>query len=266
MNLGAFRAGIAAMAFFSTWTLLQGQYTRAYVGLGANLDAFQDTRFSDLQLTAVGPLPELGFRYVDDRSFILFAASGSAFLSTQPGTTEDQITSLSINTRAGYLYGLMPGLYLGGTWDIFDYVTRNQDGLNNGSSFYHTASDIFASGKYLIRAGENWSFEFGLDLGLLSFTKYAPSFTANLDQKAIDKGEASFQDESVRSPFQLKYINTKPIGKQLYIRTHAELFFRRRWSAAYQWKMRTFSDQKGYPVTMAGHSLTLKIHFISRSK
>jgi hypothetical protein len=266
MYMGAFRVWMALMLFLSPGSFMMAQSTRAYVGLGAKYDAFQDARFSDLQLTVIGPTLELGFRYVDDRSFILVAANGSAFLSTQPGTTEDQISSFRINTRAGYLYGLMPGLYLGGTWDILDYVTRNQSELTNGSNFFHTASDLFASGKYHHKAGDNWSFEFGLDLGLVSFTKYAPSFTANLEQKAIDQGKASFQDESVRSPFTLKHINVKPIGKQLYIRTHAEVFFRRRLSMAYTWNMRTFADHKGYPLTMANHSLTLRIHFISRPK
>jgi hypothetical protein len=266
MYMGAFRVWMALILFLSPGSFMMAQSTRVYVGLGSKYDAFQDARFSDLQLTAFGPALELGFRYLDDRSFILVAADGFGYFTTQPGTAEDQVNCLDLNLRAGYLHSLIPGLYLGGTWDILDYVTRNQSELSNGSNFFHTASDLFASGKYLFRAGDNWSFEFGLDLGLISFTKYAPSFTANLEQKAIDQGEASFQDLSVRSPFALKHVNIKPIGKQLVVRTHAEVFFRRRLSMAYTWNMRTFADQKGYPLTMANHSLTLRIHFISRPK
>jgi len=260
------RAGLLFVLIWLTGHPLIAQNTRVYVGLGALYDNFQDTRFSDLQLTAVAPTLQLGFRYVNDRSYILVGADGFGYLSTQPGTAGDQINALGINTRAGYLYGLIPGLYLGATWDILDYVTRNQSGLNNNSNFFHTASDLFASGKYLFKASDNWSFEFGMDLGLISFTKYAPSFTANLEQKAIDQGEASYQDESVRSPFTLKHVNVMPIGKQLLIRTHAEVFFRRRLSLAYQWNMRSFADQKDYPLTMANHSLAIRFHFISKPK
>jgi hypothetical protein len=266
MNSKMMRSGLLILLMWLTGNSLIAQSTRAYVGLGALYDHFQDARFSDLQLTGIAPSLELGFRTVNDRSYILWAADGFGYLSTQPGTEADQINSLGFNTRAGYLHGLMPGLYLGGTWDIIDYVTRNQTGLSNSSNFFHTASDLFASGKYLFRASDNWSFEFGMDLGLVSFTKYAPSYTANLEQKVIDQGEASYQDMSVRSPFTLKHVNVKPIGAQLTLRTQAEVFFRRRLSLAYRWNMRTFVDQKDYPVTMARHSLTLRVHFISRPK
>ncbi|MGW8317207.1 MAG: hypothetical protein ACWGNV_16540 [Bacteroidales bacterium] len=245
---------------------IHAQSTRAYVGLGATYHAFQDARFSDLQITSFSPDLELGFRHVIDHSYITAHVDGFIFITPQPNAVEMNINSMGFNVRAGYLYGITSGLFVGGTWDLLDFTTRNTDGLGNNENFYLNSSDLFLSVKYLLSAGRNWSFEFGGDLGLVSFMKYAPSFTANMDQKAIDDGEASYQDMNIRDPWSFAHINTKPIGTQFTMRTHIEAFFRRRLSAAYIWNMRSFADQKGYPLTMAGHSLVLRYHFVSRPK
>jgi hypothetical protein len=242
------------------------QTTRAYVGLGAAYHAFQDARFSDLQITSYSPDLELGFRYVTDRSYLLAHADGFGFVTPQPNAGENTISSIGFNVRAGYLHAITPGLFLGGTWDLIDFTTRNTEGLNNNENFYLNSSDLFLSVKYLHPAGENWSFEFGGDLGMVSFMKYAPSFTASLDQKAIDDGKASYQDLNVRNPWSFSHINTKPIGQQFTMRIHIEAFFRRRLSTAYIWNIRSFADQKGYPLTLAEHNLVLRYHFISRPR
>ncbi len=244
----------------------RSQSTRIFVGLGPIYHAFQDARFSDLQISSVGPGLELGFRYVTDRSYVLAHTDGFMFITQQPNSVEKSISSLGLNIRAGYLHGVAPGLFLGGTWDLLDFTTRTTDGLHNSENFYLNSTDLFLSAKYLYNAGRSWSFEFGGDLGLISFMKYAPSFTANLDQKAIDDGKASFQDQNVRDPWSFSHINTKPIGQQFSLRTHAEVFFRHRLSAAYIWNIRSFADQKGYPLTMAEHTLILRYHFISRPR
>lgn len=245
---------------------IHAQSTRAYVGLGATYHAFQDARFSDLQITSVSPDLELGFRHVTDRSYISAHVDGFLFITPQPNAGENNVSSLGFNVRAGYLYGITRSLYLGGTWDLVDFTTRTTDGLHNSENFYLNSSDLFFSIKYLLPAGSNWTIEFGGDLGLVSFMKYAPSYSANMDQKAIDDGKASYQDMNVRDPWSFQHINTKPIGTQFTMRTHVEALFRRRLSAAYIWNMRSFADQKGYPLTMAEHSLVLRYHFINRPK
>ena len=256
----------AMLLWIASGAETKAQSTRVYVGLGAMYHSFQDARFSDLQITSFSPDLELGFRYVTDRSYVLAHADGFLFITPQPNAVESTISSMGFNVRAGYLYGITPGLFLGGTWDLLDFTTRTTEGLHNNENFYLNSSDLFLSVKYIYSAGKNWSFEFGGDLGLVSFMKYAPSFTANLDQKVIDDGEASYQDKNIRNPWSLSYISTKPIGQQFTLRTHVEAFFRRRLSAAYVWKLRSFADQKGYPLTMADHSLVLRYHFISRPK
>jgi hypothetical protein len=74
----------------------------------------------------------------------------------------------STSGLAGYLHGITPGLFLGGTWNLIDFTTRNTEGLNNNENFYLNSGDLLLSVKYLHPAGENWSFEFGGDLGMVS--------------------------------------------------------------------------------------------------
>ncbi len=242
------------------------QSTRIYVGLGPMYHVFQDARFSDLQITSFSPDLELGFRYLNDRSYVLAHVDGFLFLTPQPNAGDTSISSTGLNVRAGYLYGITENLYLGGTWDMIDFMTRTTQGLNNSENFYLNSSDLYLSAKYLYTAGKNWRFELGGDLGLVSFMKYAPSFTANMEQKVIDEGNASYTDRNIRQPWNFKNFETKLIGKQFTVRTHIEAFFKRRLSAAYIWSMQSFADQKGYPLTTAEHTLAFRYHFISRPK
>lgn len=253
-----------------TWTTAGitslAQSTRTYVGLGAMYHSFQDARFSDLQITSFSPDLELGFRYLSERTYVLAHADGFLFITPQPNAGDTSISSTGLNVRAGYLHGITKNLYLGGTWDMIDFMTRTTQGLHNSENFYLNSSDLYLSAKYLYTAGKNWSFEFGGDLGLVSFMKYAPSFTANLEQKVIDDGNASYTDSNIRQPWNFKNYDPKPIGKQITVRTHIEAFFKKRLSAAYIWSMRSFADQKAYPLTTAEHTLAFRYHFISRPK
>ena len=241
------------------------QSTRVYVGLGAMYHSFQDARFSDVRFTGTAIIPELGFRYLTEKTYILAQGFGFFHAVDLPGREEDKVTSLGFNTGLGYLRGITPGLYAGATWDVVDYMTRNTDVINNNSNFFHTASDLLLSIRYRYELNDAWSMEVGGDLGIVSVVKYAPSFAANLPQNIVDEGKASFQDEGVRQPFTLQYLDVKPGWSQLYLKTRAELYFKRRLSMAYLWRMRTFSDHKDHPVTMANHNLTLRYHFVSRS-
>ena len=244
----------------------RSQSTRIYVGLGPMYHAFQDARFSDLQITSFSPDLELGFRVLTDRSYILTHVDGFLFITPQPNAGDSTISSMGLNVRAGYLHGITKNFFLGGTWDLIDFVTRNTEGLHNSENFFLNSSDLYLSAKYLHSAGKNWSFEVGGDLGLVSFMKYAPSFTANMEQKVIDEGKASYTDMDIRQPWNFKNFDVKPIGNQFTVRTHVEAFFKRRLSAAYIWSMRSLADQKGYPLTTAEHTLAFRYHFISRPK
>jgi hypothetical protein len=245
---------------------LSAQHTRVFFGLGGIYNSFQDVRFSDVQFTDISIKPELGFTRISGKDYWLANASAYAFKEEFPGFDTVQISNMGYNFSAGYLRHLPAGFYLGGTWDILDFTDRDNNLLGNNSNFYSLSSDIFISGKYLLMLTDDWKFDFGLDLGIISFINTAPSFTTNFPQNVVDEGDVSFQDSGSRDPYNFQAMAVKPFWDQILLKTHIELLFKRRLSLGYDWKMRSYADNKGYPVTTAMHSLMLRFHFVSHEK
>jgi hypothetical protein len=113
---------------------------------------------------------------------------------------------------------------------------------------------------------EVWQFNFGLDLGLFTFVNTEPSFGANYQQNIIDNGEVTLIDSDTKSPYKLSNMEFKAFWEQINIRTLIELNYKRRLSLFYSWDLRTYSDNKDYPVTDARHILTLRFNFINHTK
>jgi hypothetical protein len=260
------RKTLLGCLFLLLCSALPAQETKVYFGIGGIYNAFQDTRFSDVQFSKSTVLPELGFSRVSDKN--LWHANASFFFLDYAFPNYDTITytKLAYNVRFGYLRGLKPSFYLGFNWDVLDYYKRQTEFLDNSSDAYKLSSDFYLSGKYLWPVADDWHFQFGLDLGLFSFINTEPSFTANLQQNIVDIGEVTFIDADTKRPYKFKNMEWKPIGEQFSIRTLIELNYRRKLGLFYSWDLRTYSDNKGYPVTDARHTLTLRFNFINLPK
>ncbi|PIB35104.1 hypothetical protein BFP72_06685 [Reichenbachiella sp. 5M10] len=245
---------------------ISAQETKVYLGIGGLYNSFQDTRVSDVQFNKVSGFPELGFSRVSAKDYGYAQVYGYLFNTNHPQYDSVEILTVGYNVRLGYLRKIYPNLYLGGTWDVVDYTSRDNELLGNNSNFYRMASDIFISAKYLYRLNESWDFDFGLDYGVLSFVNSAPSFTANFPQKTVDSGEVSFQEGEVRDPLSLKLMVAKPFWEQFYLRTHIKVNFKKRFGLDYSWCMRTYADHKDYPITDAMHRLTFMFNFVSHQK
>lgn len=246
--------------------ILMAQEIKVYLGVGGMYHSFQDARFSDVQYASFSMKPEIGFKRISDCGYWLSNVSLYAFNATMPNYDTIEVSTMGLNIKIGYLHHVTSGVYLGGTWDVLDRYSRDNSFLENGSNFYKVSSDVFVSGKYLNSFTEDLSFEGGLDYGIISFINSAPSFTANFPQNVVDKGEVSFMDSNSRSPSNLGNMVAKSFWKHFQIRTHVELKYRKRWSLAYQWEMRSYADHKGYPITSAFHNLMLRFNFISQPK
>lgn len=245
---------------------MYAQETKVYFGLGGLHSSFQDTRFSDVQFTKTTVIPELGFLRISEKNY--WHANAYAFFFNYDFPNSDTITysNLGYNIRFGYLRNLKPNFFLGFNWDVLDYYKRQNEILNNSSDAYKLSSDFYLSGKYLWDVSENWQFNFGLDLGLFTLVNTEPSFTANYQQNIIDNGEVTFIDSDTKSPFDLSNMEFKPFWDQFNIRTLIKLNYKRRLSLYYSWDLRTFSDNKGYPVTDSRHILTLRFNFVNHNK
>jgi hypothetical protein len=250
-----------------TMTLYTGfaQDTKVYFGLGGQYNSFQDTRFSDVQFNKASIVPEIGFYRISTVDYWYLNANAFIFNTNFPGSDTIKIATLGYNVKLGYLRNYK-GHYIGGAWTVLDYISRDNNLLGNNSNFYRLASDIFVSWKYKYTLNDNWNIDLGVDYGLLSFINTAPSFTANFPQNVVDNGEVSFSDASSRDPYNLGNMTAKYFGNQLNINSILRANFRNRFSLAYEWRVRSYSDNAGYPVTDATHSIMLQFNFISHTK
>lgn len=240
------------------------QTLRTYFGIGGIYHKFQDTRFSDLTLSKNSLQPEFGFILENEKNFYSASISAHGYNAVHPATDSSNYSSLHFNVSMGYLREIKNKFYLGGTWNLVDFTVYEQSDLENNNNTFMTSSDFLFSALYNHEINNDWKLRAGSDFGVLSFIKLAPSFTANFQQNVVDKGHVSAEDSESRSSFGLQYIDVKSIGQQLYLRTQLEMFYKRRLSLAYQWRMRTIWEHKEYPLTQAQHTLSLRYHFISR--
>jgi hypothetical protein len=254
---------IMVILLFAGSSSLIAQKTKVYLGLGGIYNAFQDTRFSDVQFSKTSIIPELGFSRISEKDYWHANANFSYFNYEFPNLDTISYFNLAYNVKLGYLRNLLPSFFLGVNWDVLDYYKRHTDFLNNASEAYKLSSDIYVSGKYIWNMNEDWQFNFGLDVGLFSFVNTEPSFSANYQQNIIDKGEVTLIDSDTKLPYKLSNMAFKPFWEQFNIRTLVELNFRRRFSLNYAWDLRTYSDNKGYPVSNARHILTLRSNFVN---
>jgi hypothetical protein len=258
-----YRITIVGLFLAALTITLPAQQTKIYFGFGGMYNSFQDARFSDVKFSKATLLPEIGFSRVSDKNY--WHANANFFFFNYNFPTYDTITYTNIgyNLRFGYLRNLIPSFYLGLNWDMMDYYKRQTEFLGNASDAYKLSSDFYVSGKYLWNISENMDLNFDLDLGLFSFVNTEPSFTANFQQNIIDDGKVTFIDSDTKRPFKLKNMEFKPFWEQFSVRTMTGLNFRRRFSLCYSWDLRTFADNKGYPVTDARHIITLRYNFIN---
>lgn len=257
---------ILGLLLAGTTHVTLAQQTKIYFGLGSIYNSFQDTRFSSVKFSKATVLPELGFSRISDKTYWHANANFFAFNYSFPATDTISYTNLAYNIRFGYLKSVKANFYVGFNWDVLDYYKRQTEFLNNGSDAYKLSSDMYASGKYVRNISKDWQFDFGLDLGLFSVVNTEPSFTANYQQNIIDKGKVTLIDSDTKRPFKLKNMEFKPFWEQFNIRTVIMLNFKRRLSLSYAWDLRSYSDNKGYPVTNARHSMTLRFNFINHLK
>lgn len=246
--------------------LLSAQNTKVSFSSGGIINSFQDTRFSDIVFNKTSVKPEISFTRVSEKDYWLANASGYLFEDSFPDYDKVKISTAGYNVKVGYLRNVKPAFFLGTTWDIIDYIQRDNSELGNNSNFFKMSSDMFVSGRYQYVIINDWNLEGGIDYGLLSFLNSAPSFTTNFPQNVVDDGEVSFLDTDSRDPYNLHNMETKVFWNHFYLRTQIEVSYKRRFSLAYNWDVRSYSDHKGYPITNAMHSLMLRYHFVNHTK
>lgn len=232
MKLNLFKTSLLLLCI-GAGLIVKAQETKVYFGLGGLHNAFQDTRFSDVQFSKTTVVPEIGFTRVSDKDY--WHANAYVFFYNYDFPNYDTITysNLGYNVRLGYLRKLKPNFFLGANWDVLDYSKKQTEFLGNSADVYNLSSDFYISGKYIYDVAEDWQFNLGLDIGLFTFVNRTPSFTANYQQNIIDNGGVTFIDSETKTPTDFGNMAFKPFWEQVNIRTFIELNFKRRLSLVY---------------------------------
>lgn len=229
---------------------------RCYIGVGAGFTSFQDVKYSKVKYSGFSGILELGYEKQTEKSIWNIALTGIQSTETPKTHSATNAETVLGNIRIGYLRNIKENLYIGVTWDVVDYYSKDFEGLGNNSVYQIASSNLFASGRY------RWeNFSFGLDLGLVSFTNESTGFAFSLPQDVTKGGKYNYQDADLSDPFNLKYGFLNFINKQLNIRTSIECEISERLSVFYQWRMRRFSRVKNYPVTHGSNSFSLRYNF-----
>jgi hypothetical protein len=229
---------------------------RFYIGVGTGHTSFQDVKFSKVRYGGFSGSFEMGFERITGKSLWnigILGISSSEHPSTHSATDAG---TFNVNIKFGYLRKVKDNLFIGATWDVFDFYNKSFEGLGNNGTYQILSSNLFASGKY------TWNdFTFGVDLGLLSFTNESTGFAFSAPQDVTAGGKFSYQDDNLTNPFSFKYGFFNFINKQLNLRTTITYKLSDRLTLSYQWKMRRFARVKDYPVTYGSNTVSLRYNF-----
>ena len=256
------RLSLMLLLSFGSLTLSMAQTTKNFfVELGGAYTTFQDVKYSAVSYGGVG----VAFRFGIERSTpkAIWGVGLDGFFGTESPNTHNvgNVTTLHPKFYGLYLKKINDQFSIGAHWDILAIYFRNMDGLVNNGAYYIASSDLFVTGNY-----HKGKWNFGLDLGLLSFQKERTGFAFSAPQNALEDGEFGYQNEALENPFGFKYFTLKPLGQQLYLRSRIQYQWKKRISVGYQWTGRHFAEVKNYPVTAGSHQLVLRFNLTHKTK
>jgi hypothetical protein len=250
---------LSILCSFTTFS----QETNVYIGLGGLYHSFQDQRFSNIQFNKVSTNIELGINRISGKNRWHAGGQFYCFNEYFPKFDTAKIYNIGYNIRLAYLREIKNNFYLGATWDVVDYLSRDNSMLENNKNFYKTSSDVFLSAKYVHKLSERWQLNADIHYCLLSFINSSPSFTTNFPQNVVNDGEVSYSNQEVRESYSIKYMEAKPFWEEVYINTSVELRYKKNIGIGYSWNMRSWADTKDYPVIIAMHNLMVRYYFIN---
>jgi len=235
--------------------------TTLSVDVGGSLTSFQDNKFSQVRFNGTGGV--FGLEYQRLRPQYRLSTRLQVMSGTETASTHDQGKTTNVNPRLelGYHRKVKENLYLGVQWDVFNFYSKDVEGLGNNRIYYLTSSNLFASGFY------DWKkFRFGLDLGLLSYAKEGTGFSFSAPQAATEGEEFDYLDDALVNPFRLRFGKITGIGPNLHLRTHIQYQISRRWNLGYEWNFRRYVQVPGYASSMGYNMLNLKFDILDKAK
>ncbi len=234
------------------------------LGLGGVGSFFQDTKYSDVRYGGGGMVflfdrTAVAEKYVSNYNVTVGFGGESA-------STHDADFVSVIHTALSYRYlRSIHGVWrLGGQLDALDYYLRNSNNLGNNGTYSITGSQLWASVQHDLSVKER-PLTLGADVGVLTYFRESTGFAFSIPQDAQEKGEFSYQNESVTSFFSFRNGTFAPLWDRLNFRFRAQYELHRRWAIGYQWQFARFATVTNYPTAYGQHRLNLHFRFVHKT-
>ncbi len=231
-----------------------------YVDIGGGFSSFQDVKYSNVKYNGFGGVFGLG--YLKENEKAIWGVNLQGIVTTEKAATHDNtVSTYNYMLQAKYLHRIKENLFVGATWDVLDLYTKTFEGLGNNSGYDVTGSTLWASGIYDYK-----KFRFGLDIGLASYFREGRGFAFSVPQSVLENGDFDYQNGKLEDRFAFKYYELRTIPRHFQVRTSIRYQLSNRFSVAYKWHLRKFSEVKKYPVTYGTHSLSIRYNIFKRTK
>ena len=247
--------------FASLSTGFAQKTTSFFIEGGAARNSFQDLKYSNVSYGGLGAAFKIGFEK-ESENHIWNVRLGSSFVKETSNTfSVGSATTFYPKMQFRFLKKINDKLSVGGQWDIIGLYFRRISNLTNNGRNYLASSDLMGSVNY-----QRGKFNFGLNLGLLSFQKELHGFAFSAPQVLLENGGFDYQAENIVNPFGFKYYTFFPLGKQLILQTNISYQLGKRLSVAYNWSVRHFATVKNYPATIGNHQVLIRYNLIHKVK
>ena len=238
---------------------------KTYVGVGGGMGAYQDAKFSNVAYNGISGSFNLGTGRESDH-YVWNTDFWTRYSALRTGSHVGKGFYLDAGYSFDYTRKLTENYQLGGKWTLANANFRRFADLGNNSTGIVLSSTVSALGRYTRPINKDLKINFELALGLFSVAREGTSFAYSAVQKVLEEGVFNFQDEATTSPLHLKYASFETIGSLNKIETTLSLDFRKRWRLTYSWDLFNYRTIKGYPLTIAAHTLSVRFNYINKIK
>lgn len=258
---------ITTKSFFNLLFLLLGLGTinaqtakSFYLEFGGAVTNFQDVKYSKVPYSGGGLALNFGYeKEIDQVIWNTGLNLRGSFESAK--TFDNKAWAINPTIQFKYLRKISDQFAIGVNWNVLGLYLRNAADLGNNSIYFVASSDLMASAQY-----RRNKFDFGLDVGLLTWVKESTGFAFSASQNILEDGLFDYQNERLEDPFGFKYYQLKSGFKHLLVQTHIDYMVSDRFELGYQWSARHFSEVKNYPVTIGSHTLTMRWNLSKKTR
>ena len=222
-----------------------------YYGFGILNNAYQESKFSDMQYRGFGLSITL-FGWYKQKNKNTYEFNSKLGITILKSTTNSvtKIINPEYNLNFSYLRTLKQrnnfSFKVGGEWNN-DFTFKVQD------YYYFFGNTISLKLETARILDEENKITINLNIGLIGLIKELHSFSFLAPQDYIDNGEFDYADKSkIINP--LCFNKIEFFGK--YNRLKSEIAWHyKKWIFSYEWNLLNTTTMKNYPTTNASHNL-----------